>query len=87
MGLKDSVLVKMNKSFSLEGDVTPRYQDRLCVPDVDDLRTEIVVEAHASRYSIHPGSTKMYHNLKQIYWWNGIKKNITEYVDRCLNCQ
>ncbi|XP_069143430.1 uncharacterized protein [Solanum lycopersicum] len=45
----DSVLVKMNKSFSLEGDVTPRYQDRLCVPDVDDLRTEIVAEAHASR--------------------------------------
>ena len=44
MGLKDSVLVKMNKSFSLEGDVTPRYQDRMCVPDIDDLQTKIIVE-------------------------------------------
>ena len=57
MELKDSVLIKMNQSFILGGDAILRYQDRLCVPDVDDLRTRIIVEAHGSRYSIHPGST------------------------------
>ena len=76
--LKDSVLVKMNESFSLVDDDILRYQDRLCVEDVDDLRTRIMVEAHSSRYSIHPGSTKMYHDLKQIYWWDGMKKDIAE---------
>ena len=39
---------------------------RLCVLDMDDLRTKIVTEAHGFRYSIHPGSTKMYHDLKEI---------------------
>ena len=63
--LKDSMLVKMNESFVLGGDDILRYQDRLCVPDVDDLRTKIIAEAHGSNYSIHPGSTKMYHDLKQ----------------------
>ena len=64
MELKDSILLKMNESFSLGDDVILRYQNRLCVPDVDDLRTRVVAEAYGSRYSIHPGSTKMYHDLK-----------------------
>ncbi|WP_353805893.1 hypothetical protein, partial [Acinetobacter baumannii] len=54
MDLKDSVLVKMNESFALVDDGILRYQDRLSVPDVDDLRTRIIVEAHGSRYFIHP---------------------------------
>ena len=87
MELKDSVLLKMNESFALGDDGILRYQNRLCVQDVDDLRTRIVVEAHGSRYSIHPGSTKMYHDLKKIYWWFGMKKNITKYVAKCPNCQ
>ena len=58
MELKDSVLLKVNESFALGGDDILRYQDRLCVPDVDDLHTRIVAEAHGSRYSIHLGSTK-----------------------------
>ena len=53
MELKDSVLLKMNESFALRGDGIPRYKDRLCVPDMDDLRTRIVAEAHGSRYSWH----------------------------------
>ena len=57
MELKESMLINMNESFALGGDDILRYQDRLCVPDVDDLRTRIIVEAHGSRYSIHPGST------------------------------
>ena len=48
-----------------------------CVLDVDELRKEIMEEAHFSAYSIHPGSTKMYHDLKDTYWWNRMKKDIT----------
>ena len=63
MDLKDLVLMKMNEFFTLGGDGILTYQDRLCVPDVDDLQTRIIAEAHGSRYSIHPGSTKIYHDL------------------------
>ena len=87
MELKESILVKMNVSFALEDNGILRYQDRLCVQYVDDLCTKMVAEARGSRYSIHPGSTKMYHQLKQIYWWDGMKKEIVEYVSRCLHCQ
>ncbi|CAN4114228.1 unnamed protein product [Withania somnifera] len=38
-------------------------------------------------YSIHPGATKMYRDLRHIYWWNGMKRHITSYVSKCLNCQ
>ena len=55
MELKESVLCKYNESFS-RGDEVLRYQGRLCVPDVDDLRRKISEEAYGSRYSIHPGA-------------------------------
>ena len=87
MEIKDSTLIKMNESFALRGEGILRYQDRLCVPDVDNLYTRIVVESHGSRYSIYPGSTKMYHDLKHIYWWDGMKKDVAEYVAKCPNCQ
>ena len=87
MELKDSILVKMNDSFALGEEGILRYQDRMCALDVDDLRTMIIAEAHGSRYSIHPGSTKMYHDIKQIYCWDGMKKDIAEYVAKCPNCQ
>nr|XP_016433201.1 PREDICTED: uncharacterized protein LOC107759716 [Nicotiana tabacum] len=44
-------------------------------------------EAYNSRYSIHPGSPKMYHSLKEIYWWNDMKKNVANFVAMCPNCQ
>ena len=64
-----------------------RYQGRLCVPDVDGLRDQILEEANGSRYSIHLGSTKMYHDLREIYWWEGLKRDIAEFVAKCPNCQ
>jgi hypothetical protein len=45
------------------------FNNRIVVPKGDDVRQQILDEAHLSRYSIHPGSTKMYHDLKQHYWW------------------
>ena len=64
-----------------------RLGTRLCVPDVDDLRKELLEEAHYSAYSVHPDSTKMYHTLKDTYWWNEMKKDIAEFVSKCLTCQ
>ena len=72
MELKDSVLVKMNEYFTFRGDVIHRYQDRLSVLDEDVLRTMIVAEGHDSKYSMHLGSNKMYHDHKQTYWWDGM---------------
>ena len=87
MELKESVLVNINECFALGCDDILSYKNRICVLDVDDLRTRIFAEDHVSRYSIHLGSTKMYHELKQIYWWDDIKMDIEEYVAKSHNCQ
>ena len=60
---------------------------RIYVLNEGELRKEISEKAHCSAYAIHPESTKMYHNLKENYWWKGMKKDITEYVCKCLTCQ
>ena len=87
MELNESVFGKLNESFSLGWDGVLRYQERLCVPNIDGLRNHIFEEAHGSRYSIHPGSIMMYHDLRKAFWWEGLKKDITEYVAKCPNCQ
>ena len=58
-----------------------------CVPHIGELRHHILAEAHNSRYSIQPGATKMYHDLREVYWWNGIKRNIADFVRKCPNYQ
>nr|GFA86629.1 DNA/RNA polymerase superfamily protein [Tanacetum cinerariifolium] len=63
------------------------YGNRLCVPDVSSLREAVLSEARSSPFSIHPGSTKMYIDLKQIFWWNGMKQDVARFVAKCLTCQ
>ena len=75
-----------SRDFVVDREGTLRLGTRLCVPDVDELRREIMKEAHFSAYSIHPGSTKMYHNLKDTYWWNGMKRDIADFMSKCLTC-
>jgi hypothetical protein len=62
-------------------------QDRLCVPDIKPIRELILKEAHETAYSIHPGSKKMYQDLKRRIWWYGMKREIAEYVAICDSCQ
>ncbi|GKB78954.1 reverse transcriptase domain-containing protein [Tanacetum coccineum] len=62
------------------------YLDRIWVPLKGDVRTLIMDEAHKSKYSIHPGAHKMYYDLRDRYWWSGMKKDIAVYVSRCLTC-
>ncbi|XP_070052701.1 uncharacterized protein [Nicotiana tomentosiformis] len=69
MGLRETVLRGGAKEVTIGTDGVMRLQDHLCVPNVDGLRKKILEEAHSSRYSIHPGATKMYHDLRQHYWW------------------
>ena len=52
-----------------------------------ELRQQIFAQAHNSRYSINPGTTKMYHDLREVYWWNGMKRHIADFVSKCPNCQ
>jgi hypothetical protein len=63
------------------------FKDRLCVPDITSIRELILKEAHETTYSIHPGSEKMYQDLKKRFWWYGMKREIVEYVARCDSCQ
>ena len=64
-----------------------RYQGRVFVPDNDKLREEILKEHHCSNFAVHPGSTKMYQDLKRQYWWSGMKVDVAKFVSRCLTCQ
>ena len=63
------------------------FEDRVYVPNDPEIRKLILQEAHDSPYSIHPGNTKMYLDLKDIFWWTGMKKDIPEYVAVCDVCQ
>ena len=63
------------------------YRGRLCVPKQGTIRTDILIDANATPYSIHPGGTKMYKDLKPLFWWPGMKKDIAQFVSQCLTGQ
>ena len=64
-----------------------RFSSRIWIPHVTELKKEILHDAHNSRYSIHPGSTKMYKDLKENFWWPDMKREVAEWVSKCLTCQ
>ena len=57
------------------------------VPQLTDLRKEILREFHYSRFDVHPGGTKMYRDLRRQYYWSGMKRHVGDFVQRCLRCQ
>ncbi|GJV98444.1 putative reverse transcriptase domain-containing protein [Tanacetum coccineum] len=63
------------------------YGNRLCVFDDSSIREAVLTEAHNSHFSIHLGSTKMCRDLKQNFWWNGMKHDVARFVTKCLTCQ
>ncbi|GJT30733.1 putative nucleotidyltransferase, ribonuclease H [Tanacetum coccineum] len=75
-----------------EQKLEPRANGTLCLngrswlPCYGDLRTVIMHESHKSKYSIHPGSDKMYQDMKKLYWWPNMKADIATYVNKCLTC-
>ncbi|KAA0032467.1 pol protein [Cucumis melo var. makuwa] len=73
--------------FSISSDGGLLFERRLCVPSDSAVKTEILSEAHRSPFSMHPCSTKMYQDLKRVYWWRNMKREVTKFVGKCLVCQ
>jgi hypothetical protein len=76
--IKDLITEGRGPEFTEGEQGTIWFKDRICVLEIESLRETILKEAHDSNYSIHPGSTKMYQDLKQMYWCCGLKR-----VERC----
>jgi hypothetical protein len=63
------------------------FGDKLVVPKNPELRKKILEEAHLSKFSMHPGSNKICHDLRSLYWWTRMKMEIAKYISECDTCQ
>ncbi|KAL0554288.1 hypothetical protein IC582_008206 [Cucumis melo] len=73
--------------FSISSNGGLLFERHLCVPSDSAVKTELLSIAHSSPFSMHSGSTKMYQNLKRVYWWRNMKREVAEFVSKCLVCQ
>nr|GFC26603.1 transposon Ty3-G Gag-Pol polyprotein [Tanacetum cinerariifolium] len=73
--------------FHLDNDNVLWQDFRLVVPNDASLKEALLTETHSSLFSVHPGSTKMHHDLKQHLWWSGMKRDVAMFVSKCLICQ
>jgi hypothetical protein len=85
--IKDLITEGRGLHFTEDEQGTIWLKNWICVPNINSLREIILKEAHDSVYSIDPGSTKMYQDLKQKYWWYGLKKDAASHVALCDVCQ
>nr|AAM08795.1 Putative retroelement [Oryza sativa Japonica Group]AAP52970.1 retrotransposon protein, putative, Ty3-gypsy subclass [Oryza sativa Japonica Group] len=85
--LKKNMRVGKARDFHEDEHGTIWMGERLCVPDDKELKDLILTEAHQTQYSIHPGSTKMYQDLKEKFWWVSMRREIAEFVALCDVCQ
>ncbi|GKA99584.1 putative reverse transcriptase domain-containing protein, partial [Tanacetum coccineum] len=76
------ILIKQIFEFCPVG--TRHFGNHVWLPRFDGLRDLIMPESHKSKYYIHPGSDKMYQDLKLLYWWPNMKVDIATYVSKCL---
>jgi hypothetical protein len=84
--IKESMKQGEALDFIEDGQGTVWFKNRLCVLEAGHLRETILREDHDSSYSIHPGSTKMYQDLKQRHWWYGMKRDVAAHVALCDTC-
>ncbi|GJZ64283.1 putative reverse transcriptase domain-containing protein [Tanacetum coccineum] len=84
--IKSENLRRMDKSFNIRPDETRCIKNRSWLLLFGNLRDLIMHESYKSKYSIHPGSDKIYQDLKKLYWWPNMKAIIAEYVGKCLTC-
>ncbi|KAL6331976.1 hypothetical protein AAG906_020329 [Vitis piasezkii] len=78
---------EIDENWSMYEDGSVRFKGRLCVPKDVELRNELLADAHRAKYTIHPGNTKMYQDLKRQFWWSGMKRDIAQFVANCQICQ
>ena len=81
--IAERIVIGKALGFHMDDQGTIWFGKRICVPEVKSIRESILREAHDSAYSIHPGSTKMYLDLKERYWWYGLKRDVVEHVAIC----
>ncbi|KAJ9557681.1 hypothetical protein OSB04_012295 [Centaurea solstitialis] len=84
--LKEEVMAKQKELLTEDSRGLKLFQGRIWVPKVGGNRELLLNEAHKSKYSIHPGSTKMYRDLKMNYWWPVMKLDVASYVEKCVTC-
>jgi hypothetical protein len=72
--------------FREDAEGTLWFKERLVVPKREAFKKKILVETHTSRYTIHPGSIKMYYDLRQQFWWTRMKRETARYVSKCDTC-
>ena len=76
---------EMVPGFTIDSEGVLWYEGRICVPSESELKQTILAEAHDTPYSIHPGGTKMYQDLKEKFWWHGMKREIALFVAKCVS--
>jgi uncharacterized membrane protein YheB (UPF0754 family) len=83
--IKDMLEQKVDKykCFRQDNKGVLWFEDRLVVPENSELRKKILDEAHLSKFSMHPGSNKIYHDLRSLYWWTRMKREIAKYISEC----
>ncbi|XP_070017410.1 uncharacterized protein [Nicotiana sylvestris] len=84
---RDTTSQKEKTPFEITEDGVLRYRGQLCVPNVAGLRRQVMGETHYSRYSIHQGAIKMYYDIREVYRWDRMKKDIAEFVAQYPNYQ
>jgi len=73
-----------DSDFKVDDQGVLQFQNRICIPDDAEMKKMILEESHRSNLSIHPGATKMYHDLKKLFWWSGLKRDVAQFVYACL---
>ena len=76
-----------DEGWTIHTDDSLRYRGRVAVPHLTDLREEILIEVHCSRFSVHPCGMKTYQDLHRQYYWSRMKRHVGDFVRRCLTWQ
>ncbi|GJT18076.1 putative reverse transcriptase domain-containing protein [Tanacetum coccineum] len=76
----------LDQQMEKKEDESLYFMDHIWVPLVGGVKIIIMDEAHKTRYSVHSGADKIYHDLRDMYWWPGMKRDMSTYVSKCLTC-
>ncbi|KAL4388726.1 hypothetical protein GQ457_09G011400 [Hibiscus cannabinus] len=76
-----------SRDYTIDQDRVLCFRGRYCLPRQSELKRVILREGHDSPYSMHPDAEKMYKNLREMYWWKGLKRDVVRFVSHCLTCQ